>query len=163
MLERANAFKAALSSRLFLAVAISTAVAYLSFFKYLDIVARAQPMADTSYFLLFYPVAGLSSVLMGLNVYSFRFKLSARQMAGRANVASGSAATGMSLFGGVISCFCHATLLMPLLSFAGLSAFSGIGLITPLVESQVWVLSVFVVVDLFLIYYTLGRLQTSVR
>lgn len=152
-------FKAILGSRLFLIVTVSTGLAYFAFFKYLDLVIGAAPGATTSYFMLLYLLFGVSSALMGLNVFSFRSKLLANQM-GMSEAASGSSSTSMSLFGGVISCFCHTSLLLPALSSV---AISGISVITALVEYQFWILAAFITVNLYLVYRTLRRIQTPDR
>ncbi|MDV3293382.1 MAG: hypothetical protein LYZ70_03845 [Nitrososphaerales archaeon] len=161
-LDRANVFSGILASRLFPTVAVSTALAYLAFFKYLDLATGSPAMATASYFVLFYLLVGVSSVLMGLNVYSLRSKLLIKRMA-RSNAASGSSSVATSLLGGVISCSCHTSLLLPLLTFLGASAISGIGIITALVEYQSWILVVSIAVNLYLVYRILGRVQTPDR
>src|SRR5713226_6333764 len=54
LLEGTHSLKEIVVSRLFLLATILTAVAYLSFFKYLDVATATQVMADASYFVLFY-------------------------------------------------------------------------------------------------------------
>ncbi len=155
--ERAIALKGVLSSRLFLVVATSTGIAYLAFSRYLDFVANAPVMAGTDYFVLYYLLIAVSSILMGLNVYSLRSTLMKRRLGSNATFGSSSAAT--SLFGGVISCSCHTSLLLPLLSFVGLSSISGIGLISSMVQYQFWILVAFVALNLYLVYRVLGKIQ----
>jgi hypothetical protein len=160
LMERAYAFKEVLASRPFLLATVFTAVAYLSFFKYLDFATGTPVMAAASYFVLFYLLIAVSSVLMGLNVYSLRSKLSAgKRNTAKTNAAAGSSSAAMSLVGGVISCSCHTSLLLPMISFLGLSAISGIGVIGALVEYQLWILVVSIAVDLYLVYRILGRLR----
>jgi len=138
---------------------ILTAVAYLSFFKYLDIATATQVMADASYFVLFYSLISVSSVLMGLNAYSLRSTLAKGTTKLKATSGSSSAAT--SLFGGVISCSCHTSLLLPLLASAGLSTISGIGIIAALVVYQFWILLVFIALNMYLAYRVLGKIQRA--
>ena len=160
--ERSNVFKTILASRVFIIVTVSTALAYFAFTKYLDFVTATAVMATGSYFVLFYLLVGVSSVLMGLTAYSLQSKLSAGRMAG-SNAASGSSSAGTSLFGAVVSCSCHTSLLLPLLTSLGLSAFAGVGIIASLVVYQLWILGAFVVVDLYLVYRTLSGVQARAR
>ncbi|SRR5712692_829985 len=152
-------FNSILGSRLFLIVTVSTGLAYLAFFKYLDLATGAPAMTTRTYFVLLYLLSGVSSVLMGLNVLSFRSKLLANQRA-MSKAASGSSSVSMSLSAGVISCFCHTSLLLPSLSVLGLSVISGFSVITALVEYQFWILVVFIAVNVYLVYRTLRRIQT---
>ncbi|MDV3294099.1 MAG: hypothetical protein LYZ70_07495 [Nitrososphaerales archaeon] len=158
--ERANVFSGILVSRSFLIVTVSTTLAYLAFFKYLDLATGSEVMATASYFVLFYLLVGVSSLLMGLNVYSLRSKLLIKRMA-RSNATSGPSSAAMSLLGGVISCSCHTSLLLPLLTFLGASAISGIGIITALVEYQFWILIAFIVLDLILVFRVLRKIKRS--
>jgi hypothetical protein len=151
--------KGILASRLFLLVTALTAVAYLSFLKYLDFATGTEVMADASYFVLFYSLVAASSVLMGLNLYSLRSRLAKRGKGSNAAVGSSSAVT--SLFGTVISCTCHTSLLLPLLTSVGLTAISGIGIIATLVEYQFWILAIFIVLNLYLVYRVLGKIQRA--
>lgn len=157
LLERAKAFREVLASRIFVLVTGLTALAYLSFFKYLDFATNSPVMAAFSYFVLFYSLIAASSVLMGLNVYSLHSRLAGRRT--RASATIGSSSASASLFGGVISCSCHTSLLLPLLSSAGLSAISGIGIISALVEYQFWILAAFIALQLYLAYRVLGNIQ----
>ena len=154
---RAIVLKGVLSSRLFLVVAISTGIAYLAFFKYLDFLANASVMAGTDYFVLYYLLIAASSILMGLNVYSLRSKLSERRMKSNATFGTSSAAT--SVFGGMVSCSCHTSLLLPMFSLFGVSTISGISVVTALITYQFWILILFVGVNLFLIYHAAGRIR----
>ena len=158
---RVQALRLALSSRLFAVVATTSALAYLAFFEYLDFLTNAPIMAGTSYFLLFYPLVGISAILMGLTAYSFRRGLVGRMIDNDA--ASGSSSVGSSVVGGLISCSCHSSLLLPLLTLGGLGASSGLGVISGLVEYQNWILGVFIAIDLFLIHRTLGRIRSTVK
>jgi len=155
---RADVFQRLVRSRLFLLVTVLTALGYLSFFKYLDLVTDAPVMATPSYFVLFYALIAASSFLMGLNVYSLRSRL-AKSWMRRSGVAGGSSSAVTSLFSGVISCSCHTSLLLPTLSFLGLSTISGIGVVTALVEYQLWTLAVFIVVNLYLAFRILDKIR----
>jgi len=159
LLGRTHFLKEIVASRPFLMTTILTAVAYLSFFKYLDIATATQVMADASYFVLFYSLIAVSSVLMGLNAYSLRSTLAKGTTKLKATSGSSSAAT--SLFGGVISCSCHTSLLLPLLASAGLSTISGIGIIAALVVYQFWILLVFIALNMYLAYRVLGKIQRA--
>src|SRR5712692_4656718 len=143
-------FNSILGSRLFLIVTVSTGLAYLAFFKYLDLATGAPAMTTRTYFVLLYLLSGVSSVLMGLNVLSFRSKLLANQRA-MSKAAWGSSSVSMSLSAGVISCFCHTSLLMPSLSVLGLSVISGFSVITVGVEYQCGLLVVVIAQNLHVV------------
>src|SRR5713101_6376651 len=154
-----NVFKDIIASRVFLLATALTALAYLAFFAYLAVVTATPAMAETSYFILFYSLVAVSSTLMGLTAYSFRFRLSPRDT--RSNAALGSSSAATSISSSVISCTCHASLLLPLLSSVGLSTISGIGLLAALVEYQFWILSFFIVFNVYLAYRVLNRIQAQ--
>lgn len=145
-------------SRLFLLVVAFTASGYALFFYILDIITAAPAMAAPSYFVLYSVLILVSSSLMGLNIYSFRLGKSESRN-GKANAAFGSSSASSSLFGGVISCSCHTSLLLPLLSSVGLSAISGISVISALVEYQLWFLAGLIILQLYLAYRVLGRIR----
>lgn len=154
---RANALQAIVRSRLFLLVTALAVVGYIAFFKYLDLVTATPVMAAPSYFVLFYALIAVSSFSMGLNVYSVRFRLARRTV--KSGAAGGSTSAGASLFGGVISCSCHTSLLLPVLTSMGAGVASGIGIITALVVYQVWILAFFIVLNLYLAYLILGKIH----
>jgi len=156
---RADVLQGLVRSRLFLLITTLTALGYLSFFKYLDLVTDTPVMAASSYFVLFYALIAASSFLMGLNVYSLRARLAQRWMR-KFGVAGGSSSAATSLFSGVISCSCHTSLLLPTLSFLGLSTISGIGVVTALVEYQLWTLAIFIIVNLYLAFRILDKIRT---
>ena len=145
-------------SRLFLLVVALSASGYVLFFYLLDIVTAAPAMATPSYFALDSVLIFVSSSLMGLNVYSIRSGKSEGR-AGKASPGIGASSVSSSLFGGAISCSCHTSLFLPLLSSIGLSTISGIGVISALVEYQVWILAAFITIQLFLAYRVLGRIR----
>ena len=155
----ADVLQGLVRSRLFLLVTALTALGYLSFFKYLDLVTDTPVMAAPTYFVLFYALIGASSFLMGLNVYSLRSRL-AKRWVRKSGVAGGSSSAATSLFSGVISCSCHTSLLLPTLSFLGLSTISGIGVVTALVEYQLWTLAIFIIVNLYLAFRILDKIRT---
>ncbi len=155
--EGSSLFKEILSSHLFLVVTGLSALAYLSFFKYLDVASGAPTMAAPSYFVFFYSLIAISSALMGLSVYSIR-SAPARNTV-KSNVTSGSSSTATSVSGSVISCTCHTSLLLPLFSFVGLSTISGIGIITAFVEFQLWILIASIIINLYLGYRLLVKIQ----
>lgn len=157
LLERAGVLKEAFASRLFLFATAGSAVAYLAFFKYLEFVTGTPVTAGANYFVLYYSLIGVSSVLIGLNVFVLCSKLARVRL----NATFGSSSAGSSLFGSVISCSCHASLLLPLLSFIGLSTFSGIGIVAALVEYQSWILTVFIVLNLYLVCRLLGEVKSA--
>ena len=111
------------------------------------------------YFILFYSLVAVSSTLMGFTAYSFRFRLSLSNT--KSNAAFGSSSAATSISGSVISCSCHASLLLPLLASVGLSTISGIGLLTAFVEYQFWILSFFIVFNVYLAYRVLNRIQAQ--
>ncbi len=156
---RADVLQGLVRSRLFLLVTALTALGYLSFFKYLDLVTDTPVMAAPGYFVLFYALIAASSFLMGLNAYSLRSRLAKRWMR-KSGVAGGSSSAATSLFSGVISCSCHTSLLLPTLSFLGLSTISGIGVVTALVEYQLWTLAIFIIVNLYLAFRVLDKIRT---
>jgi len=158
--RKAIAFKEVIASKVFLLATTLAALAYLSFFKYLDIATDTPVMAAPSYFVLFYSLIAISSVLMGLSVYSLHsnFKMQGKSKSG---TAVGSSSAASSLFGSVISCSCHTSLLLPLLTSAGFSAISGIGIIAALVEYQSWILAVFIILDFYLAYRVLTRIRVT--
>ena len=145
-------------SRLFLLVVAFTASGYALFFYLLDIFTAAPAMATPSYFVLYSVLVLVSSSLIGLNTYSFRLGKSESRN-GKANVAFGSSSASSSLFGGVISCSCHTSLLLPLLSSVGLSAISGISVISALVEYQLWILAASILLQLYLLLRVFKRVQ----
>jgi len=154
-----NVFKDIIASRVFLLATALTALAYLAFFAYLAVVTATPAMAETSYFILFYSLVAVSSTLMGFTAYSFRFRLSLSNT--KSNAAFGSSSAATSISGSVISCSCHASLLLPLLASVGLSTISGIGLLTAFVEYQFWILSFFIVFNVYLAYRVLNRIQAQ--
>ena len=155
--EGASPFKEILSSHSFLAATGLSALAYLSFFKYLDIASGAPTMAAPSYFVFFYSLIAISSTLMGLSVYSIRS--APARTAVKSNVTSGSSSTVTSVSGSVISCTCHTSLLLPLFALLGLSAISSIGIITAFVEFQLWILITSIIINLYLGYRLLVKIQ----
>jgi hypothetical protein len=159
LLQRTSFLKEIAASWLFLLATVLTASAYVAFFRYLDIATATQVMADASYFVLFYSLIAVSSVLMGLNAYSFRSTLAKGTTKLKATSGSSSAAT--SLFGSVISCSCHTSLLLPLLASVGLSTISGIEIIAALVVYKLWILLIFIALNLYLAYRVLGKIQRA--
>lgn len=146
-----------MASRLFVSVAILSALAYLAFLQYLSVLTGTPAMAGSGYFALHYPLVGMSAVLMGLTVYSRRKGLSNR--AKGVDAANGASSAAASVVGGVISCSCHTSLLLPLLSSVGLSTLAGIGVISSLVAYQLWILALSIVIQLLLIYRALGKIK----
>ena|SRR5229473_2196148 len=161
LLRRADVVQEVLRSRFFLLVTVLTGVVYLSFFESLDIVTATPVMAAPSYYVLFYALIAVSAFLMGLNIYSLRSRLAKRKM--KSNVAGGSSSAAASVFGAVISCSCHTSLLLPLLTSVGVGAIFGIGIISALVVYQFWILAIFIVLNLYLAYRILGKIRPSGR
>lgn len=155
--ERVKVFRLTLASRLFVAVTVLSALAYLAFLEYLDVVTGAPVMATPTYFLLFYPLVGVSSILMGLTAHTFHLGLARRAVG--TDAAAGSSSVASSVVGGVISCSCHTSLLLPLLSSVGLSTIAGIGVISALVVYQSWILAILIITQLYLVYRVLGKIQ----
>src|SRR3989442_49776 len=131
--QRPSLWRAIVASKLFILVTVFSSLAYLSFFKYLDVVTGTPAMAAPSYFVLYYSLIAVSSVLIGLNVFSAKSRIGS-------NVASSSSSAATSVSGGIISCFCHTSLLVPLLSIFS----SGIWIMATLVEYQFWILATFI-------------------
>jgi hypothetical protein len=154
---RVGVVQEVLRSRLFLFVTLLTGLAYLFFFESIDVITAMPVMAEPSYFVLFYALIVVSSFLMGLNVYSLRSRLEKKVT--RSSAAGGSSSVAASLFGSVISCSCHTSLLLPALTFVGASVTSGIGIISALVVYQVWILAVFILLNLYLAYRILGNIR----
>ena len=63
--------------------------------------------------------------------------------------------------GSLISCSCHTAILLPLLTSFGIGAISGIGIITAMVVYQLWILAIFIVLDAYLIYRVLAKIQRA--
>jgi len=154
-LNRADVLKQAFGSKRFLLVTVFTAIAYLLFSEFLDLFTGVPAMASATYFALYYPLIALSAVLMGLNAYSFR-RVSAKSGPG-SGVAVGSTGSTTSVVGSLVSCSCHTSLLLPALTFLGVGALSGIGIIEALVEYQLWIITSFILLDLYLVYRLLGK------
>jgi len=108
-----------------------------------------------TYFALYYSLVALSAVLMGLNVYSFRPGFAESGPA--SGVAVGSMGSATSVVGSVVSSSYHASLLLPALTFLGVGASSGVGIIEALVEYQLWIITSFILLDLYLVYRLLGK------
>lgn len=158
---RAITFKEVFGSRLFIIATGLAALAYLSFFKYLDLATGTGVMADPNYYPLFYSLVAVSSVLMGLTVYSLRSRLASRRGGTKLNTTFGSSSAATSVMGSLISCSCHTAILLPLLTSLGIGAISGIGIITAMVVYQLWILAVFIVLDAYLIYRVLAKIQRA--
>lgn len=119
-------------------------------------------MAGPSYFPFFYALIAISSALMGLNASYLRLRITGmrRWKTGNASVgASSSAAT--SVVGSLVSCSCHSSLLLPLLTLLGSSGIAGIGVIAAVVEYQVWILAIFILLDLYLAYRVVGLIERA--
>jgi hypothetical protein len=151
-----------LRSGSFLTATTVSALVYLAFFKYLDFASMTPAMATLSYYFLYSVLIGVSSVLMGLTVYSLRSALFlARRGGGINGVGSSSSSIATSLTSGVISCSCHTSLLLPALSILGLSAIPSIAIITTLVEYQLWILTAFIALDGYLLYRVIDKIQRT--
>lgn len=156
-LSRASVFWQASTSRRFLLITVLTAIAYLSFSDLLDLYTGAPVMASATYFALYYPLVAISAVLMGLNVYSFRPRFVRNGV--KSGVAIGSTGSATSVFGSVVSCSCHTSLFLPVLTLAGVSVVAGVGIVEAFVEYQFWILTAFIIVDLYLVYRISGNMK----
>lgn len=146
-----------LRSPLFLAVSFSTAVAYFLIFKYLDAIANQPLMSTNGYLALFYTLIAISSVLMGASIYSIRRQRLKKNQC----CTSGTSSTVSSVFGGAIACPCHVVLLVPLLSFIGLSTASAGSVLLALINYQYWIVTLFIIINSALMYYTLKRIASN--
>jgi len=146
--QHPSLWRAIVASRLFIPATVLSALAYLSFFKYLDLVTGTPSMAAPSYFVLYYSLIAVSSVLIGLNIFSAKSRIGS-------NLASSSSSAATSVSGGIVSCFCHTSLLLPLLSIFS----SGIWIMATLVEYQFWILAAFIALNLYLSYNVLRRIH----
>ena len=148
------AVRVMLCSPLFLAVSFLTAVAYFLIFKYIDSLARQPFMSTDSFLALLYALIAISSFLMGASIYSIRLqRLKKSQCCTRA-----TSSTVSSVFGGVIACPCHVVLLIPLLSFIGLSTASIGSVLLALINYQYWIVTLFIIINSALMYYTVKRM-----
>src|SRR6266487_4041360 len=146
--KQSSLWRAIAASRLFMLVTLLSALAYLSFFKYLEVVTGTPPMAAPSYFVLYYTLIAVSSVLIGLNIFSAKTRIGS-------NVASSSSSAATSVSGGIVSCFCHTSLILPLLSLFS----SGGWILVTLVEYQFWILATFIALNLYMSYTVLKRIH----
>ncbi len=146
--KQSSLWRAIAASRLFMLVTLLSALAYLSFFKYLEVVTGTPPMAAPSYFVLYYTLIAVSSILIGLNIFSAKSRIGL-------NVASSSSSAATSVSGSIISCFCHTSLILPLLSIFS----SGGWILVTLVEYQFWILASFIALNLYLSYNVLKRIH----
>ncbi len=152
--RRVHALRLLARSRIFLIASASAALVYLLAFQYLDKVSGMPAMAGQSYFALYYSLIGVSSVFMGANIYDISHKLSAR----KASLGSGVGSSSASVVGGIISCSCHASLLLPVISLIGLGAMAAGSVVFVLVKYQILILGSFIATNLLLFYYRLGKL-----
>lgn len=147
-----------LKTPVFLAILIVSCIAYFFFIRYMIAISSEGLVLVTVPIYLLYLVAITSGLLLTASLYSLRLSFGYRIM----GAGSGIVSIATSFIGGLLSsCACSAPILGVIMYDIGFNALGVSSAISFVSANQYPLLSAVILVNLALLYYSLGKTSSS--
>lgn len=151
-------FKNILSSPAYIVLLIAVAVLYYFFIKYIITISSRGIFMVTVPTYLLYILSASSALLLTVSAYSIALSYKYSFM----GIEDGAVSAVTTFIGGLVtSCGCSAPLLAVILYGIGVNAIGVSSAITFIAVNQDWFLGVVVLINLVLMYYSLGKVSSG--
>lgn len=152
--------KGILLSPAFVVFLIIAAIIYYLFIKYIITISSQGIFLVTVPTFLLYLLAASSALLLTISAYSIHISYKYSVM----GIEDGAASAVTTFIGGLVtSCGCSAPILAVILYGLGVNVIGVGSALTFLSVNQDWLLGIVVIVNLLLMYYSLGKVSSGCR
>jgi hypothetical protein len=149
-----------LTSPIFLVFLIVVAVIYYFFIKYIITISSQGLFLITVPTYLLYFLSASSALLLTTSAYSIHLSYKYRIM----GIEDGAASAVTTFIGGLVtSCGCSAPILSVILYGVGVNVIGVSSAITFLAVNQDWLLGIVIILNLLLMYYSLGKVSSGCK